>query len=153
VNILLDTNIILNIIRAKNSDAVLRFISADTTKIIYVSVVCEAEMRSIAGQHNWGTKKLNFLEEFFSKINLIDVSRAMVSTYVQIDSYSQCKNSNFEFYPFKSARNMGKNDLWIAALASMFNLELITADHDFDHLHEVFFKVRKIDSDEFKRFF
>jgi tRNA(fMet)-specific endonuclease VapC len=33
-----------------------------------------------------------------------------------------------------SARNMGKNDLWIATTALYFDLELHTTDNDFDHL-------------------
>ena len=36
------------------------------------------------------------------------------------------------------ARNMGKNDLWIAATASAFNLKLATTDKDFQHLEQVF---------------
>ena len=47
---------------------------------------------------------------------------------------------------------MGKNDLWIASLAAMLNLQLITTDNDFDHLNGVFFKVRKIREVEFKPF-
>ncbi len=33
-----------------------------------------------------------------------------------------------------TARNMGKNDLWIAATAWYLDLLLHTADNDFDHL-------------------
>lgn len=33
-----------------------------------------------------------------------------------------------------SARNMGKNDLWIAATALYLDLPLHTTDNDFDHL-------------------
>lgn len=33
-----------------------------------------------------------------------------------------------------SSRNMGKNDLWIAATASAFDLQLVTMDKDFNHL-------------------
>ncbi|MFC6225599.1 type II toxin-antitoxin system VapC family toxin [Hymenobacter artigasi] len=40
-----------------------------------------------------------------------------------------------------SARNMGKNDLWIAATALFFELELHTADKDFDHLTPLGLKV------------
>jgi tRNA(fMet)-specific endonuclease VapC len=47
---------------------------------------------------------------------------------------------------------MGKNDLWIASVAAILNLQLITTDNDFDHLNGVFFEVRKINPAEFKRF-
>jgi predicted nucleic acid-binding protein len=43
-----------------------------------------------------------------------------------------------------SARKMGKNDLWIAATASLLNASLITTDADFDHLNDVFLNVIKI---------
>jgi predicted nucleic acid-binding protein len=47
---------------------------------------------------------------------------------------------------------MGKNDLWIASLAAILNLELITTDADFDHLHNVFFPVKKIIPADFRPF-
>jgi len=40
-----------------------------------------------------------------------------------------------------SARNMGKNDIWIAATTYLLEATLITLDKDFLHLDEVFFKV------------
>jgi tRNA(fMet)-specific endonuclease VapC len=87
------------------------------------------------------------------QINIIAVSQPYVDTYVEIDSYSQKVNSDFKSYPFARPRNMGKNDLWIASLAALLGLELVTTDADFDHLHNVFFPVRKTNPLEFKRFF
>jgi len=40
---------------------------------------------------------------------------------------------------------MGKNDLWIAATASVLNAALVAIDHDFDHLSSVFLDVIYID--------
>jgi predicted nucleic acid-binding protein len=37
-----------------------------------------------------------------------------------------------------TARNMGKNDLWIAATAHVLGASLLTTDKDFAHLHSVF---------------
>lgn len=42
-----------------------------------------------------------------------------------------------------SSRNMGKNDLWIAATAHALNAALLTTDGDFEHLHQVYFELRK----------
>jgi tRNA(fMet)-specific endonuclease VapC len=39
---------------------------------------------------------------------------------------------------------MGKNDLWIAATASLLNLKLITTDADFDHLDSSFISLQKL---------
>lgn len=35
-----------------------------------------------------------------------------------------------------SARNIGKNDIWIAATALYFDFKLRMTDYDFDHLTE-----------------
>ena len=48
---------------------------------------------------------------------------------------------------------MGKNDLWIAAVASLLGLELVTTDNDFDHLHNIFLEVRIIKPEELRQFF
>ncbi len=46
-----------------------------------------------------------------------------------------------------SARTMGKNDLWIAATAFVYDAALITTDNDFDHLHSVFLTIIKVPLD------
>jgi tRNA(fMet)-specific endonuclease VapC len=38
-----------------------------------------------------------------------------------------------------SAKNMGKNDLWIAATAATTGATLVSTDNDFAHLNKVFF--------------
>jgi predicted nucleic acid-binding protein len=40
---------------------------------------------------------------------------------------------------------MGKNDLWIAATASVLEATLLTLDHDFNHLRNEFLQVETID--------
>lgn len=42
-----------------------------------------------------------------------------------------------------SSRNMGKNDLWVAATTLVTNATLITTDGDFDHLNPKIIPVRK----------
>ncbi len=44
-----------------------------------------------------------------------------------------------------SARNMSKNDLWIAAAALDSKAILLTTDNDFEHLHNQFITVEIID--------
>ena len=39
---------------------------------------------------------------------------------------------------------MCKNDLWIAATASVLNAKLLTTDADFDHLKGVYLDLDKI---------
>jgi len=152
MNVLLDTNILLNIVRAGDYKGVMQFINPDNVKL-YISVVSEAEIKAISLKKKWGTRRFDILHNFLDEVNIIAVSQSYVDIYAEIDAYSQRLNPNFNDYPFDTPRNMGKNDLWIASLAALLGLELITTDADFDHLHNVFFPVRKIDPDEFRRFF
>jgi tRNA(fMet)-specific endonuclease VapC len=63
----------------------------------------------------------------------------IIDRYVEIDCYSKGKHltraSNF------SAIKMGKNDLWIAATASVYECKLLTMDWDFGHLRDEFVDV------------
>ena len=36
---------------------------------------------------------------------------------------------------------MGKNDLWIAATSSVYDLVLVTTDKDFDHLDKEYLQL------------
>jgi len=45
---------------------------------------------------------------------------------------------------------MGKNDIWIAATASVYGLTLLTTDKDFDHLNEVHVNLEYIDIEQYK---
>ncbi len=107
--------------------------------LLYVSFASIAEIQSIAFQRGWNEIKSKRLETFLSLIRVIDISDILLPSYVGIDAYSQRNHPDYTDYPFNTPRNMGKNDLWIAATASLLNLELVTTDGDFDHLHGVFF--------------
>lgn len=143
MNLLFDTNIILTLIRSNNYDNIIGSINPENVPV-YISVVSEAEIKSIAIQNNWGINRRNKLNLFLDNVNIVEISQIFVNTYTEIDSYSQCRNPAFSDYPFSSHRNMGKNDLWIASLAALLGLQLVTTDGDFDHLNGVFFDVQKL---------
>lgn len=151
MSILLDTNILLNIVRAGDFNGVMQFINPKK-EVIYISVVSEAEIKSLSLKNNWGAKRYDILDNFLEEINIVEINQSYVNIYAEIDAYSQRVNPSFPIYTFDTPRNMGKNDLWIASLAALLGLELITTDADFDHLQNIFFSVRKIDSKDFKRF-
>jgi len=152
MNLLFDTNIIINIVRSVDPIDIIQFLNPRNLPT-YISVVSESEIKSIALQNNWGINRLKFLTEILDQSIIIDVNRLDVNTYVELDAYSQLRNPDFHTYPFATPRNMGKNDLWIASLAALLGLQLVTTDADFDHLHNVFFDVRKIKQQEFLPFF
>jgi tRNA(fMet)-specific endonuclease VapC len=71
----------------------------------------------------------------------VDGSSPLMDAYADIDAYSQGKHRLYPLPAGFSARNMGKNDLWIAATAFLLDIKLLTTDHDFDHLHPHFMEV------------
>ncbi|MEO6285541.1 MAG: type II toxin-antitoxin system VapC family toxin [Dyadobacter sp.] len=152
MNLLFDTNIIIHVVRAVDTTDIIRFLNPLNAPV-YTSIVSVAEIKSVALQNKWGANRLNILNHFLDQVNIIDINNLNVNIYTAIDAYSQKKNPDFLTYPFDSPRNMGKNDLWIASLAALLGLQLITTDSDFDHLNDTFFDVRKIDHQDFLAFF
>lgn len=69
----------------------------------------------------------------------------LTQAYAIIDAYSQGKHPLKKLPEGISARNMGKNDLWIAATAHLLKADLLTTDKDFDHLNSIFCKVRLVE--------
>lgn len=142
MNLLFDTNIIIYLAKDQ-SLSLLKQINPDNQKI-FVSVASIGELKSIALQNKWGQRKLSLLEILLEEMLVVEINEVLTDTYSQIDAYSQHRNSSFTEYSFISARNMGKNDIWIAATAALLSLKLVTADNDFDHLHGVFFDLQKL---------
>lgn len=151
MNLLYDTNIVVNIIRSNNQH-ILAYLNPDNANV-YISVATEAEIKSLAIRNSWGKMRLNKLEYFLERVTVVDINQNYINNYIEIDTYSQRLNPAFETYPFRTPRNMGKNDLWIASLASLLELTLVTMDQDFDHLNGVFFEVRKITLKDVTPFF
>jgi predicted nucleic acid-binding protein len=132
---LLDTNICLAFVRGHESYSQ---IESDLSlnredSIAMISVVTKAELLSLGKQLGWGNQKLLKLNKLLEKLFIIDINNSdneLIEAYYTIDAFSQGRLSDRPLND--SARNMGKNDLWIAATAYVANAELITMDRDFD---------------------
>ncbi len=75
------------------------------------------------------------LEHLLNQFVLIDINDPQViDHYADIDCHSQVVG-----------RKMGKNDLWIAAVARVTAAPLMTTDADFDHLQGTHLTIVKID--------
>jgi len=151
MNYFLDTNLLLlyirNNLQAKQIEKDLQLFGGMHNLI--TSVVSVGELKSIAKRNNWGSRRINDLEDMLNDFLIADINiEEIIERYAEIDAFSQGKlvgeKVNF------SARNMGKNDLWIAATAAVLNIELITADKDFNHLKDRFIKLRQIELDLYK---
>lgn len=149
MNITLDTNIILYIARDTSGERLIRFINPDDA-IIYVSFATVAEIESVAFRQRWSSAKRSRLELFLDNVRIIEISDLLLSTYIDLEAYSQRQHPDFATYTFTTPRNMGKHNLWIGSTASLLNLTLITTDADFDHLNGSFLTVRKLEPEQFK---
>ena len=148
MNYIIDTNIILAYLRkvdiAKAIEVKYNLMQARNTTII--SIVSVGEVKSLAIQNNWGNRKQALLDTFLNKFIIADINfTAIVDKYAEIDAFSQGKLQSHQLKT--SARNMGKNDLWIAATASVLNATLLTMDKDFLHLDKYFINLELITND------
>ena len=86
------------------------------------------------------------LDELLRKLPTVDISHdQIIQRYSEIDAFSLGRDKARPLRSGQTARVMGKNDLWIAATASVLNAPLLAIDHDFDHLPGVFLNVIYID--------
>jgi len=105
-----------------------------------ISVVSVAEIKALAAKNNWGNKRTLSIEEFLKELIIIDIKyNELIDAYVKIDTFSQGKSKEMPLNI--SSRNMGKNDLWIAATTLLTNSKFITTDNDFKHLNDTFFEI------------
>ena len=101
------------------------------------------EIGVLARKNGWGDKRLKIVEKLYDKLVIVDInSQDIIDAYIDVDSFSQGKHSRKEFK--HSSRNMGKNDVWIAATTIVTGSELISSDKDFEHLDGAFFKVNVV---------
>ncbi len=142
----LDTNIILTYFRKSSTwyriEETFSIFESETEVMIPAIVI--GELRSLAIRNGWGKRKIAQLEELIKRfIPLFDLTEDIVNRYAEIDAFSQGRLPGRQLDC--SARNMGKNDLWIAAVASALNATLITIDGDFDHLNNRFLNVARFE--------
>jgi predicted nucleic acid-binding protein len=133
---------------AESIDTKYSLINSDNK--LYISVVTVAELKSIILQRDYGTKKIKTLEGILSKFRIIDINiEDVLNRYAEIDAYSQGKlKAKKGSFP---ARNMGKNDLYIAATSSVYDLVLITTDNDFNHLSPEYIKLENVNIEDHRK--
>ncbi len=127
---LMDTNIFVHMIR---NDATGRFLK-EKYKLLVTQptpaycIVTEGELRSLIYWFKWGEDKseqVRYYLEYFRPVSI--ETPPIYDAYASIDHYSKSRGIK-----------MGKNDLWIAAVASVTKFRLLTTDADFDHLAPLF---------------
>ena len=146
MNYVFDTNILLIYLRDKN---LAEFIDKKYNPLNHqnrpiISVVSVGEIKSLALKNSWGRKKQEKLTKFLKQFLIADINvETVLQKYAEIDAFSQGKLIDKTIK--LSARNMGKNDLWIASTASVLDATLLTTDKDFMHLDNEYLKLAYID--------
>ncbi len=120
----LDTNVVIQHLRHR--------ISFDPRSVIPIVVV--GELEAFALKADWGVQKLRDLRNKLDRFPIIEIDRETTLVYAEVDAFSQNKLKTQPLSRGMTSRNMGKNDLWIAATALQYSLELQSTDNDFDHL-------------------
>jgi len=123
---LLDTNIVIALIRnndlGKYIERTYQLTSGQFA--FYLPVVVLGEAHALAAKWGWGLSKRNALSTLLAAFMALDISyEDVIASYANTDLASDAVGIK-----------MGKNDLWIAALARTHDLSLLTCDRDFDHL-------------------
>jgi predicted nucleic acid-binding protein len=132
--ILLDTNVLL-----KNHIRKTLPLPTDS----FISIISVGELESLALQLNWSYQKQTLLQNLLNHIPIIDINGQIAKTYGLVDAYSQGKLQHRTLPIGVSARNMGKNDIWLATTALFFGMDFQTYDNDFDHLVHIGLKLNK----------
>jgi predicted nucleic acid-binding protein len=129
---LIDTNVLVHQIRDDTTGQLIKakydLLMTEITPAY--CVVSEGEIRSLAYQWVWGTGKLEsmlFLLDYYRRLPI--ETPEVLAAYAVIDAYSK-----------RAGIKMGKNDIWIAAVAHVSDLHLLTTDEDFDHLDPLFLR-------------
>ncbi len=143
---LLDTNILIVYLRNQKTKNYIdqTYQPFDLPNIPLISVVSKGEIKSIGLKNKWGLPRLRSLDTFLNQLVIVDINAEdIIDIYAEIDAFSQGKLTGKPLGV--TSRNMGKNDLWIAATASVADAKLMTMDGDFDHLNEEYLELIKIE--------
>lgn len=136
----LNTNVLLHLIRGQALGTKIdqAFGLTSTLHRQIVSIVTQAELSVIADRKRWGEAKRSALQYALDNLVVIPIDGIeLVDAYVSI---SRADSEGDE-----GARNMGKNDVWIAATALYTQLPLLTTDKDFRFLNNDVLQVMWVD--------
>lgn len=141
----LDTNVLLHTLRNSTIFQAIEqnYDPYSVGNAALISTVSIGELYSLAKRNRWGANLLQKLQHLLANVQPIAVEGIdLMDAYSDIDAFSQGKHPSLRLG--RSALNMGKNDLWIAATATVFQATLLTTDQDFNHLNDQFFKIEYV---------
>ena len=146
---LLDTNLLVHYIRNTKvwdytEDS---YFKKGLSNHACISEVSKGEIYMFALINKWQSAKKKYLKVLLNTIEVIPITPNITKNmYAEIGAYSQNHHKSLRLPKHFSARNMGKNDLWIVATANIYDIPLISTDRDFEHLDGVFLDFIYIDA-------
>jgi tRNA(fMet)-specific endonuclease VapC len=144
----LDTNILIHAVRETPLFKIInqKYGLTNSRNQVIISAASVGELHSFAMQNKWGTTRMKAVDTLVSTFKAVPITTdpIFVKTYAEIDAYSQGRHPTLMLN--NSARNMGKNDLWIATTAAVHEATLLSLDADFNHLDGIFFYFEHIQS-------
>jgi tRNA(fMet)-specific endonuclease VapC len=143
---LFDTNILLHYLRQDTRwNYIQEKFDISNKPDNIMSVVSWGEIYSLGLRNHWHLQRMKVIEQLDKHFIVADINiDEIIRTYGKIDTYSQGKLLEKPAPKGMTARNMGKNDLWIAATVHVLEATLLTTDNDFDHLQDTFIKIDKV---------
>ncbi|WP_084610933.1 type II toxin-antitoxin system VapC family toxin [Archangium violaceum] len=142
--LVLDTNVLVHLLRKKGPAGALleqEYAIGTRRPRVLVPVVVKGELKSLAFQFGWGPEQQLGLDSLLAQLPTVDISSSLViGAYAKLDHLSR-----------QSGRSMGKNDVWLAAVAHVQSAVLLTTDKDFDHLSPAHLRVEYIDPEKLKK--
>ena len=123
--VLLDTNILLHIIRGRAAGhwLVARFGLLSRAEKPLVSIVSMGELWRLALRRTWGSAQIERLEGISAVLVVVDIEPAVVRAYGEMGAHLDDVGAPIP-----------QNDLWIASTAHVKRATLLTADRHFDTL-------------------
>ncbi len=99
-------------------------------------MICTVTLGEIrAFSREWPAARMKVLNEILAELYVIDISRDdVIDEYSNLHKYSQGASELAE--KGAKGKNIGHNDLWIAAAANAVDAVVLTTDRDFLRLPE-----------------
>lgn len=126
---LLDTTVLLHLIRNNKTGQYVRqsFNLHEELAHCAICIVTVGEIVAFSRKLSWGASRIDEMHDLLSKLGTISIdSDDVIEAYAEADFLSHRNKP--------SSIVMGKNDLWIAAVARVTGFVLLTCDGDFEHL-------------------
>jgi tRNA(fMet)-specific endonuclease VapC len=127
--LLLDTSVVLHLAPGRATGDALdkQFGLRQRPDRPLISIITVGELFAFARRRSWGGAKQDQLRRIVEQLVVVDVrNTAVLEKYSEIHSFM-----------VEHGHPIGDNDVWIAATAAASGAVLLTADKDFDPMHDV----------------